>query len=144
MPEDLDRFVDAQDRVWPAVTAELAAGKKRSHWMWFVFPQLAGLGESPMAVRYALASVEEASAYLAHPLLAARLREAVELMLLHRDRDPADILGEVDAMKFRSSMSLFAAAAPDVPLFAEALSAFYAGAPDPATLELIGGAGCQD
>lgn len=144
MSADLDRFVVAQDRVWPAVTAELAAGQKQSHWMWYVFPQLAGLGRSEMALRYGIASLDEAKAYLAHPLLGARLREVVELMLLHRDRDPAAILGETDAMKFRSSLSLFAAAASDEPLFAEALSAFYAGAPDPETLVRIGGAGCQD
>jgi uncharacterized protein (DUF1810 family) len=144
MPETLDRFITAQDQVWPAVTAELAAGQKRSHWTWFVFPQLAGLGQSPMAVRYALASVDEARAYLAHPVLSARLREVVDLMLLHRERDAEAILGSVDAMKFRSSMSLFAAADPQEPRFAEALSAFFAGAPDPKTVELIGGAGCQD
>ena len=130
MSKGLGRFVTAQDQVWASVTAELAAGHKRSHWMWFVFPQLAGLGRSPMAARYALVSVGEARDYLGHPLLATRLREAVDLMLLHRDRDPKAILGHIDALKFRSSMTLFAAAAPDQPRFAEALSAFYSGLPD--------------
>jgi uncharacterized protein (DUF1810 family) len=138
MPEDLDRFVAAQDRVWPAVTTELAAGAKRSHWMWFVFPQIAGLGHSPMAVRYALASVDEARAYLGHPLLGPRLRETVDLMLRHAGTAPEAILGGIDAVKFRSSMTLFATADPAEPRFQAALDAFYGGAPDPRTLALIG------
>jgi uncharacterized protein (DUF1810 family) len=135
----LERFVAAQDRVWPAVIAELAAGAKRSHWMWFVFPQVAGLGSSPMAVRYALASVAEARAYLAHPVLGPRLHEAVGLMLRHADRAPEAILGAIDAMKLRSSMTLFEAADPDAAPFRAALDAFYAGEPDPRTLALLAG-----
>jgi uncharacterized protein (DUF1810 family) len=138
MPEDLDRFVAAQDRVWSAVIAELAAGAKRSHWMWFVFPQIAGLGHSPMAVRYALASLDEARAYLRHPLLGPRLHEAIELMLHHAGKAPEIILGGIDALKFRSSMTLFATADPAEPRFRAALDAFYAGAPDSRTLALIG------
>ena len=134
---ELDRFLAAQDRVWPEVVAELAAGAKRTHWMWFVFPQLAGLGSSPMAVRYALGSLAEARAYLAHPVLGERLREATRLMLRHAGRPAEAVLGGIDAMKFRSSMTLFAAAAPGEALFAEAIAAFFEG-PDPRTLALLG------
>jgi uncharacterized protein (DUF1810 family) len=134
--ERFAHFVAAQDPVWPQVTAELAAGAKRSHWMWFVFPQIAGLGTSAMAVRFALASVEEAEAYLAHPLLGARLRAATDLMLGHAGRPAEAVLGGIDAVKFRSSMTLFQAARPE-PRFAAALAAFYDGVPDPRTLALI-------
>ncbi|HVH02948.1 MAG TPA: DUF1810 domain-containing protein [Amaricoccus sp.] len=134
---ELDRFLAAQDRVWPEVVAELAAGAKRTHWMWFVFPQLAGLGSSPMAVRYALGSLAEARAYLAHPVLGERLREATRLMLRHAGRPAEAVLGGIDAMKFRSSMTLFAAAAPAEALFGEAIAAFFDG-PDPRTLALLG------
>ena len=134
---DLGRFVAAQDRVWPEVVAELAAGRKRTHWMWFVFPQLAGLGSSPTAQRYAIGSLEEARAYLAHPLLGARLREAVRLMLGHAGTPAEAVLGSVDAMKLRSSMTLFAAAAPGEASFEEALAAFFGGEPDPRTLALL-------
>lgn len=134
---ELDRFLAAQDRVWPEVVEELAAGAKRTHWMWFVFPQLAGLGSSPMAVRYALGSLAESRAYLAHPVLGERLREATRLMLRHAGRPAEAVLGGIDAMKFRSSMTLFAAAAPGEALFAEALAGFFDG-PDPRTLALLG------
>lgn len=136
-PHDLERFVAAQSRVWPTVVAELEVGEKRSHWMWFIFPQVAGLGGSPMAVRYAIGSLAEAQAYLAHPLLGARLRQGVTLLLAHRDRPAEAILGPIDAMKFRSAMTLFAAANPRDPLFPEALGAFCGG-PDPKTLALLG------
>ncbi|MBB5221090.1 uncharacterized protein (DUF1810 family) [Amaricoccus macauensis] len=132
-----DSFIAAQDRVWPAVLAELAAGAKRSHWMWFVFPQIAGLGGSEMAVRYALGSAAEARDYLAHPILGPRLREVTGLMLRHAGRDASQILGPVDALKFRSSMTLFQASAPGEPLFAEALRAFAGAEPDPRTLALL-------
>ena len=137
MPEGLDRFVAAQDPVWPQVVAELAAGRKRSHWMWYVFPQLAGLGESAMSVRYALASRPEAAAYLAHPLLGARLRTATDLMLGHAGTPAEAILGGIDAMKFRSSMTLFHAAAPAEERFANALAVFFAGSEDPRTLAIL-------
>lgn len=133
-------FVVAQDAVWPAVTRELAAGAKRSHWMWFVFPQVAGLGGSEMAVRYAIGSLEDARGYLAHPVLGERLREATRLMLAHSGREASMILGHVDALKLRSSMTLFQAADPGEPLFAAALRAFYDGVPDPRTLALLKGA----
>jgi uncharacterized protein (DUF1810 family) len=129
--------VAAQDRVWPAVVAELTAGAKRTHWMWFVFPQIAGLGSSPTSVRYALVDVAEARAYLAHPLLGPRLRQATELLLAHAGRPAEAILGPIDALKLRSSMTLFAAAAPADPLFRRALDAFHGGRPDPRTLALI-------
>lgn len=135
-----DIFIAAQDAVWPAVIAELGAGAKRSHWMWFVFPQIAGLGGSEMAVRYAIGSLEEARGYLAHPVLAERLREVTQLMLGHAGRDASMVLGHVDALKFRSSMTLFHAADPGEPLFAAALRAFADGVPDPRTLALIKGA----
>jgi uncharacterized protein (DUF1810 family) len=139
MPEGLERFVAAQDPVWSRVVAELRAGAKRSHWMWFVFPQIAGLGASAMSVRYALASVEEAADYLAHPVLGPRLREATDLMLAHAGTPVTAILGGIDAVKLRSSMTLFRAAAPGEPRFQAALDAFYAGEPDPRTLALIAG-----
>ena len=132
-----DRFVQAQNPIWPQVIAELTAGAKRSHWMWFVFPQLAGLGSSPMAVRFALASRAEATGYLDHPLLGARLHETTGLMLGHQGRPAESILGGIDARKFRSSMTLFQAAAPADPLFARALAVFCRGEPDPRTLALL-------
>jgi uncharacterized protein (DUF1810 family) len=135
--EGLERFVTAQDPVWPRVVAELEAGAKRSHWMWFVFPQVAGLGSSAMAQRYAIASLDEARAYLAHPVLGPRLREATDLMLGHAGRPAEAILGGIDAMKFRSSMTLFRAAAPDDRRYARALDAFWGGVPDPRTLERL-------
>ncbi|HPG22354.1 MAG TPA: DUF1810 domain-containing protein [Amaricoccus sp.] len=138
MTTDLDRFVAAQDAVWPAVAAELAAGRKATHWMWFVFPQIAGLGRSATAIRFALADIGEARAYLAHPVLGPRLRDATRAMLHHAGTAPEAILGGIDALKFRSSMTLFAAADPDEPLFPAALATFYGGAPDPATLRLLG------
>jgi uncharacterized protein (DUF1810 family) len=138
MTDELDRFVAAQDRVWPQVVAELAAGAKRSHWMWFVFPQIAGLGRSAMSLRYALASKGEAAAYLAHPVLGARLRQATDLMLGHAGTPAEAILGGIDAVKFRSSMTLFRAAAPADPRFDRALAAFFGGEPDPRTLALLG------
>jgi uncharacterized protein (DUF1810 family) len=136
--EDLERFVRAQDPVWPAVVAELTAGAKRSHWMWFVFPQIAGLGTSPTAQHYAIASLEEARAYLDHPVLGARLREATELMLRHAGKTPEAILGSVDAMKFRSSLTLFREARPEEPAFGAALEAFWRGEADPRTLAILG------
>jgi uncharacterized protein (DUF1810 family) len=138
MAEDLKRFVEAQARVWPAVRKELRAGSKRSHWMWFVFPQIAGLGSSPTAQRYAIGSLAEARAYLDHQVLGPRLLEATGLMLGHVGRTPEAILGPVDAIKFRSSMTLFREARPDEPAFGAALDAFYAGKPDSRTLVLLG------
>lgn len=131
---DLQRFVSAQDGVYPAVQAELRAGRKRSHWMWFIFPQIAGLGFSAVAQRYAIASLAEASAYLAHPVLGERLRECTRLVLAAQERSINAIFGSPDDMKFHSCMTLFAQAAPDESLFKDALKKYFDGAPDTATL----------
>jgi uncharacterized protein (DUF1810 family) len=135
---DLDRFVAAQDPIWPAVLDELRAGAKRTHWMWFVFPQLAGLGRSPMAEAYAIGSLAEARAYLAHPVLGPRLLEGTRLVLAVEGRTLTAILGVPDDLKFRSSMTLFDRARPEEPLFRAALDRCCGGAPDPATLRLLG------
>ena len=137
-PFDLQRFVQAQDPVLAQVRAELSAGRKRSHWMWFVFPQAAGLGHSAMARRYALASLQEARAYAAHPLLGPRLLECAGLVVGVRGRTALEILGSPDDLKFRSCMTLFARACPGAPVFAAALAQYFEGVPDPATLELLG------
>ena len=120
--DDLERFVDAQDDIYDRVVAELRAGRKTSHWMWFVFPQIAGLGRSPTAVRYAISGSEEARAYLAHPVLGPRLRECAGILLGHSGLSAFDIFGGIDAMKLRSSMTLFAEATGD-PLFERVLDA---------------------
>ena len=136
-PYDLQRFVDAQEPVYDDVLAELAAGRKRSHWMWFVFPQLRGLGRSAMADRYGLASLAEARAFALHPLLGARLRQCLALLLAGVSDDARAIFGAVDALKLHSSLTLMARAAPEEPIFRQALGRFYAGAEDPATLRLL-------
>jgi uncharacterized protein (DUF1810 family) len=137
MPLDLQRFVEAQAPVYDRVLDELRAGRKESHWMWFVFPQLAGLGRSAMAQRYAIGSLDEARAYLAHPVLGARLRECAGLLLATRGRSAEAILGPIDALKLRSSMTLFGRAAPGEVLFGEVLERFYGGVPDAATEALL-------
>jgi uncharacterized protein (DUF1810 family) len=131
---DLQRFVAAQDQVFAQVRAELADGRKRTHWMWYVFPQIAGLGMSAMSRRYALSGRGEAAAYLDHPLLGPRLLDCTALVNAAAGRDAAGIFGDVDARKFQSCMTLFAAVAPKEPLFAAALAKFYGGAPDQGTL----------
>jgi len=136
-PYDLDRFIKAQARCFDQALAELTAGTKRTHWMWFIFPQLKGLGHSEMAQFYGISSLDEARAYLAHPLLGARLGECTEAMLGHGDRTAAVILGPVDAVKFRSSMTLFEAAGGG-DRFGRALETFCRGVRDPATLTLLG------
>lgn len=135
-PFDLDRFVAAQDadRTWDTALAELRAGRKRTHWMWFVLPQIAGLGSSRTAVHYAIASVTEARAYLGHPVLGARLREAARVVLDGPTDDATALLGSIDAVKLRSSMTLFARAAPDEPVFPAVLDRFFGGREDEATL----------
>lgn len=135
-PHDLARFVVAQAPHHADILAELRAGRKRTHWMWFGFPQLRGLGHSAMAEHYGIASLDEARAYLAHPVLGPRLREAAALVLAARAPSAEAIFGPVDAMKFRSSMTLFDAASPDG-VFAANLARWFAGAPDPATLALL-------
>ena len=136
-PHYLQRFVEAQAPVIDRVRAELAQGCKRSHWMWFVFPQIAGLGFSAMAQRYAIGSLNEAQAYLAHPVLGPRLEECTQLVLKVEDRAASDIFGWPDDMKFRSSMTLFAEAARDNPVFAEALKKCFDGEPDAETLKRL-------
>jgi uncharacterized protein (DUF1810 family) len=131
---ELERFVVAQEQVYPRALAELRAGDKRSHWMWFIFPQIAGLGHSAMAQRYAIAGREEACAYLAHPLLGQRLAECTDAMLGWVSRKSAQaILGSIDALKFRSSMTLFEAAEGG-PRYARALDGFCDGERDELTL----------
>lgn len=129
----------AQDLVWPQILAELSAGMKRSHWMWFVFPQLEGLGSSEMAHRFAISGLEEAEDYLSHPILGARLTEAVSLVLGHPDRPIQVILGVPDDLKFRSCLTLFRAAASDQrrALFDQALRLFYEGEPCGRTLAML-------
>lgn len=135
MTDPLARFVAAQRDDYATALAELRAGAKRSHWMWYVFPQIAGLGRSAMAQAYAIADLAEARAYLAHPLLGERLRESTDALLAHGGRDIAAILGGTDAMKLRSSMTLFEVAADGAePRFAAILDAFYRGERDGATL----------
>jgi uncharacterized protein (DUF1810 family) len=139
-PHDLRRFVEAQQGVYAQARDELAAGRKRSHWMWFVFPQLRGLGRSEMAHRYGIASRAEAQAYLAHPVLGPRLVECTRLMLALRPEASAlAVLGSPDDLKFRSSMTLFAEISSAASPFALALDRFYAGTADPATLRLLDG-----
>lgn len=147
--DDLEHFVDAQRDIYPQVRAELAAGAKRSHWMWFIFPQIAGLGRSAAARHYAISGLEEARAYLAHPLLGARLEQCTDLMLgWAGKRSAAAILGPVDVLKFRSSMTLFELAAFDPPArdagaspgakrFTHALDAFCLGRRDERTLHRL-------
>jgi uncharacterized protein (DUF1810 family) len=139
MDERLQRFVAAQDEsgTYADALAELRAGRKRSHWMWFVFPQVAGLGRSPTAQYFAIADLEEARAYLAHPVLGPRLRDCAAALAGLDETDPVAVLGDIDAVKLRSSMTLFARADPDEPLFGAVLDRFYDGAEDAATLALL-------
>jgi uncharacterized protein (DUF1810 family) len=132
-PFNLERFVDAQASVYEQIRRELTVGRKQSHWMWFVFPQIAGLGQSPMSVRFAIASLDEAKAYLAHAVLGARIRECTQLSLYVEGKTAREIFGSIDEMKFRSSMTLFARAAPDEEIFQHCIDKYFAGAPDPAT-----------
>jgi uncharacterized protein (DUF1810 family) len=137
---DLERFVEAQAPVYGTALAELRAGRKRSHWMWFVFPQIEGLGRSPVSRRYALRSLEEARAYLGHPVLGPRLTECTEAVLSHAGaRTAQGIFGSPDDLKFHSSMTLFHRAAPEEALFRQALEAFFAGEEDEETLVRING-----
>lgn len=137
-PFDLDRFVAAQEPIFAQALAELRRGAKRGHWMWFVFPQLAGLGASPTAIRFALSGRAEALAYRAHPVLGARLREAIAALLAAPGDDPAAILGAVDAAKLRSSMTLFEAVG-EASGPAQVMARFYGGARDSRTLALLAG-----
>ncbi|HEY1394837.1 MAG TPA: DUF1810 domain-containing protein [Roseateles sp.] len=136
-PYDLQRFLDAQAPQVGDVLAELKRGRKLSHWMWYFFPQLRGLGVSSTAQFYGIESLDEAIAYLDHEVLGPRLRECVALMNTHRNQTAEQILGVVDAMKFRSSLTLFAKASGDEAVFIEALDRYFGGQPDPRTLDLL-------
>ena len=132
---DLQRFVAAQDAAgtYDRATAELRGGRKTSHWMWFIFPQIAGLGYSPASRTYAISSLDEARAYLAHPVLGARLIECATILTRVPGRSAEQILGEVDALKLRSCVTLFMHAAPGEPVFGQVLDRYFDGIPDPAT-----------
>ena len=136
-PYDLQRFVDAQSRCFDRVCRELSEGHKRSHWMWFIFPQLKGLGHSAMAIRYAISSSQEAEAYLRNPILGPRLRQCTQLVMLVEGRSIERIFGTPDDLKFRSSMTLFANTSGEDKIFQEALRKYFAGKPDPLTIDLL-------
>ncbi len=138
MPDNRERFTSAQEPVYDDVLEELRRGRKTSHWMWFIFPQLAGLGRSETSRYYAIGSRDEASAYLADPVLGARLRECAEAVLATDGRTAEEIFGPIDAVKLRSSMTLFHRAAPSEPAFTLVLERYFGGNPDPATDELLG------
>jgi uncharacterized protein (DUF1810 family) len=140
---DLERFVTAQDSggTYDQALAELNRGRKTSHWMWFVFPQVAGLGQSPTSKRYAISSLDEARAYLRHPVLGPRLAAAARVLTERPDGDADQVFGGLDAQKLRSSMTLFHRADPDEPVFGQVLSQYFGGAADPATDRLLGSPG---
>ena len=133
----LERFVEAQEAVYARALTELRAGKKQSHWMWFIFPQIAGLGHSAMAQMYAIASLDEARVYLAHPLLGTRLRECCEVVMAIEGKTAHQIFGSPDDLKFRSCLTLFAHAAPDEVLFRDLLEKYYNGEEDELTLQKL-------
>jgi uncharacterized protein (DUF1810 family) len=135
MSHDLQRFLDAQDSggTYERALAELRAGRKTTHWMWFVFPQRAGLGQSEMSRRYAIGSPAEARAYVEHPVLGPRLVTCAETLLTYEDKSAREILGEIDAAKLRSSITLFAAVAPEQPAFEQVLDRYFDGEPDEST-----------
>ena len=134
---DLERFVQAQEPVYATVLDELRAGRKQSHWMWFIFPQIAGLGRSSMAQRYAIANDDEAADYLAHPVLGPRLRECATIVLSLKGASANEIFGDPDDMKFRSSMTLFADTAPDEAVFQACIDKYFDGEADPETLARV-------
>jgi uncharacterized protein (DUF1810 family) len=136
-PYDLQRFIDAQNPVYDEVCSELRDGRKKSHWMWFVFPQIEGLGFSPLARKFAISSLAEAAAYLQHPVLGPRLAECTELVNHVEGRTIEQIFGYLDDLKFRSSMTLFAHATPDSRVFLDALQKYSKGEFDPATMERL-------
>jgi uncharacterized protein (DUF1810 family) len=136
-PFQLSRFLEAQEASYSTALEEIRSGRKRSHWIWYVFPQLAGLGRSAMSDRYGLSGLAEARRYLEHPVLGARLREITRALVVHGDLDAESILGALDAAKVRSCLTLFSRADPGEPLFATALDRLYAGRPDPMTLERL-------
>lgn len=134
----LDRFLEAQRSDYAAALAEVRRGRKTSHWMWYIFPQIAGLGQSSTARYYSIRDLEEAREYYAHPVLGQRLREITSVLLALRGSDPVAVFGGIDSMKLKSSMTLFAATAPDDPLFRQVLDKYYGGEQDSLTLRLLG------
>ena len=134
----LDRFLDAQRDDYAAALAEVRRGRKTSHWMWYIFPQIAGLGQSSTARYYSIRDLEEAREYYAHPVLGQRLREISGVLLELRGSDPVAVFGGIDSMKLKSSMTLFAVAAPDDPLFRQVLDKYYGGEQDVLTLRILG------
>ena len=136
-PYDLQRFIDAQRRWFQLVCRELTEGHKQSHWMWFIFPQLKGLGHSAMANRYAISSRQEAEAYLRDPILGPRLRHCTQLVMLIEGRSIEQVFGEPDDLKFRSSMTLFANTAAENKIFKDALQKYFAGEPDRLTIDRL-------
>jgi uncharacterized protein (DUF1810 family) len=138
MPYDLDRFLVAQQHAYDGVLDELRRGRKTGHWIWFIFPQIAGLGSSAMSQHFAIGSLDEARAYLTHPVLGARLRECAGVVLATTGRTAVEILGSTDAMKLRSCMTLFHRAAPDESVFAQVLNHYYGGVADEATDARLG------
>ena len=134
----LDRFLDAQRDDYAAAQAEVRRGRKTSHWMWYIFPQIAGLGQSSTARYYSIRDLEEAREYYAHPVLGQRLREISGALLELRGSDPVAVFGGIDSMKLKSSMTLFAVAAPDDPLFQQVLDKYYGGEQDALTLRILG------
>jgi uncharacterized protein (DUF1810 family) len=136
-PHNLQRFVDAQQPVFAGVIEELKRGRKRGHWMWFIFPQLKGLGMTAQSNFFGIASLQEAAAYLQHSVLGPRLKQCTQLVNAAEDRSAEDIFGQIDTMKFRSSMTLFAQATPDNQIFADALQKYFAGESDLLTIEYL-------
>ena len=134
----LDRFLDAQRGDYAAALAEVRRGRKTSHWMWYIFPQIAGLGQSSTARYYSIRDLEEAREYYAHPVLGQRLREISGALLELRGSDPVAVFGGIDSMKLKSSMTLFALAAPDDPIFQQVLDKYYGGEQDALTLRILG------
>ena len=134
----LDRFLDAQRGDYAAALAEVRRGRKTSHWMWYIFPQIAGLGQSSTARYYSIRDLEEAREYYAHPVLGPRLREISGVLLELRGSDPVAVFGGIDSMKLKSSMTLFAVAAPDDPVFQQVLDKYYGGEQDVLTLRILG------
>ena len=133
----LERFIDAQAPIYAQALGELRAGQKQSHWMWFIFPQIAGLGQSPTSRAYAIQSLQEAQAYLSHPVLGARLRECCQMLMNARGNSARDIFGPIDAMKLHSCLTLFAEADHDEALFHDLLEKYFEGEADEATLEIL-------
>jgi uncharacterized protein (DUF1810 family) len=133
----LERFIDAQAPIYAQALGELRGGQKQSHWIWFIFPQIAGLGRSPMSRAYAIQSLDEARDYLAHPVLGSRLRECCQALMNLRDKSACDIFGSIDAIKLRSCLTLFAEANPKEVLFCNLLEKYFEGDPDEATLEIL-------